>query len=179
MRWLTLAAFVLLVQACITAGPPGNVRFANVENVAALEGVYQNLGERHDAAPPVYLSALIWPEGLDHRSITTVEVRALDRRTLAVKANSKEGVAKEGTFVEGRDFELSSGRIVLKKRVGFIGLIESEAHAVGPTYEQRELGIDRKGHGKLSQQQTIVGLVMMIPMAIGTREDVRFRRIDR
>ncbi|MEK6640427.1 MAG: hypothetical protein AABZ17_07120 [Nitrospirota bacterium] len=51
---------------------------------------------------------------------------------------------------------------------------------VGPLYERDELGLDTKGHGKLSSQGGFVGLVyMVIPMAIGGYDDVRFVSLDK
>ena len=175
---LGLTVATLLLQGCIYARPFGNAPFADIKSIAELEGVYRNLGEQKQGSTPIYLSGLIWPERKDHASVSTIEVNALDGKTLLVRAHGSAGVLKEEQFVEGRDFELRSGRILLKKQVGFIGLIESEAHMAGPTYEQEEIGLDGRGHGKLTRRQAIVGLVMMIPMAMGVREDVRFVRVD-
>ena len=176
---LGLALAALLLQGCISTGPPGNAHFADINNVEQLAGVYRNLGEQRKDAPPVYLSAQIWPERKDHSAITTIEVEALDSKTLLVKAHGKDGVVKEETFVAGKDFEIRDGRVRLKEAVGFAGLIETQAHAMGPTYERDEIGVDRRGHGKLSKRTGFVGLFMMVPVAFGVREDVRFRRVDR
>jgi hypothetical protein len=181
IRFIPLFSLVLLLGGCITTGPTDNVDFGKIETIRELEGVYQNLGEREQGAPPVYLSRVIWPEaaGIDHAAITAIEVRLLSPNTLGVRASSKDGVEKESTFVEGKDFEIHSGHIRLKQNVGIAGFKSGEP-VVGPYYERDELGLDRKGHGKLSKQGGFVGLVMMlIPMAIGVSEEVRFIRIDK
>jgi hypothetical protein len=180
-RFLPLFSLVLLLNGCISSGPTDNVGFDKFETIRELEGIYQNLGEREQGAPPVYLSQVIWPktEGIAHAAITAIEVRLLSPNTLGVRASSKDGVEKEDTFVEGKDFEIHSGRIRLKQSFRIAGF-KSGDPAVGPLYERDELGLDRKGHGKLSKQGGFVGLVyMLIPMAIGGYEDVRFVRIDK
>ncbi|HEX9757482.1 MAG TPA: hypothetical protein VGB26_06730 [Nitrospiria bacterium] len=180
-RLILLFSLVLLLGGCITTGPTNNVDFGKIETIRELEGVYQNLGEREQGAYPIYLSQVIWPKtvGIDHAAITTIEVRLLNPNTLGVRASSNNGVEKEDTFVEGKDFEIHSGRIRLKQSFRIAGFRSGDL-IVGPTYERDELGLDRKGHGKLSKQGGFVGLVVsLIPMAIGVNEDVRFVRIDK
>jgi len=175
-RLLSLVSLVLLLNGCFTSGPTDNVGFDKIETLRELEGVYQNLGEREQGAPPVYLSQVIWPKtaGIDHAAITTIEVRLLSHNTLRVRASRTDGIEKEDTFVEGKDFEIHSGRIRLKQKVGFQNDL-----AIGPSYERDELGLDKKGHGKRSQQFGFVGLVMVIPMVLGGSDEVRFIRIDK
>jgi hypothetical protein len=180
-RFIPLFGLVLLLGGCITTGPTDNVDFDKIETIRELEGVYQNLGEREQGAPPVYLSQVIWPKtaGIAHAAITAIEVRLLSPNTLGVRASSKDGIEKEDTFVEGKDFEIHSGRIRLKQSFRIAGF-KSGDPVVGPLYEREELGLDRKGHGKLSNQGGFVGLVMMlIPLAIGVSEEVRFIRIEK
>lgn len=178
-RFLSLFSLVFLLNGCITSGPTDNAGFDKIETLKELEGVYQNLGEGEQGESPVYLSEVIWPKtvGIPHALITTIEVRLLSPNSLGVRAKSRVGVAKEDTFVEGTDFEIHSGRIRLKHRVGSGGDINPVLY--GPYYERHELGLDTKGHGKLRRQDGFVGLLMVMPIAGVTSEAVRFVRIDK
>jgi len=179
-KFIPLFSLVLLLNGCITTGPTDNVGFDKFETIRELEGIYHNLGEREQRAPPIYLSEVIWPktEGIAHAAITTIEVRLLSPNTLGVRASSKDGVEKEDTFVEGKDFEIHSGRIRLKPSFT-IGGLKPEEPILGLFYERDELGFDRKGHGKFRKQVGIVGLVYMhMPLAAGANKEVRFIRID-
>lgn len=180
-RFVPLFSLVLLLGGCITTGPTDNVGFGKIETIKELEGVYQNLGEREQGAPPIYLSQVIWPKtgGIAHAAIATIEVRSMSPSTLMVRASSKDGVEKEDTFVEGKDFEIHSGRIRLKQSFRIAGFRSGDP-IVGPLYERAELGLDRTAHGKFRTQGGFVGLVyMLIPLAIGGNEEVRFVRIDK
>ncbi len=177
---LPLCSLILLLNGCFSSSEPtDNASFDKIETLKTLEGVYHNLGEGEQGQSPVYLSEVIWPKivGIPHALITTIDVRLLSPNSLGVRAKSKVGVEKEGTFVEGTDFEIHSGRIRLKHSVGSGGDINPVLY--GPYYERHELGLDTKGHGKLRRQDGFVGLLMVMPMAGVTSEEVRFVRIDK
>ena len=168
-----------MVAGCISSGPQNNVGFGRIEKPTELEGVYKNLGEGGQGGRPVYLSAVIWPAGLDNASITAIEVRAVSDTTLVVKALKENDVVKEAKFVEGIDFELSSGRIRLKHHVGFSGATGGNPY-LGPYSESTELGLDQYGHGKYREEGRAAGLAfLVVPMVGGVRDDVRFVRIGK
>jgi hypothetical protein len=49
---------------------------------------------------------------------------------------------------------------------------------IGPYYENNVLGIDQTGQGKYRQEGAVAGLVYaLLPIALGSREDVRFVKI--
>lgn len=176
-----LLFLAMLLGGCITSRPPDNADFGRIETVSDLEGIYQNLGEREQGAPPIYLSAVIWPKAaeLNHAAVVTIEVKVTGNNTLTVRALRKDGVEKEDTFVEGKDFELHSGRIRLKQHVGFSGATGGNPY-LGPYYESVELGLDEKGHGKYKEQGFVAGLAFLIvPIAVGGSDEVRFVRIGK
>ena len=176
-KLLLLFCLVLLLNGCDKSIPPDNVDFGNIQTIKALEGVYQNLGEGEQGYEPIYLSSVIWPKlaRIDHSSITTIEVRFLNPNGLLVRAISRTGVYKEEMFVEGKDFETHSGRIRLKQSISL-----SKDGFLGPMYEQKQLGLDRKGQGKLKTQGGFAGLVMgFIPYATGGSSEVRFIRMEK
>jgi hypothetical protein len=79
--------------------------------------------------------------------------------------------------VEGRDFQISDGRIRIESGVGFSGTKRGDA-VVGPYYQSTELGLDTAGDGKLRQNYRVIGLVyMLMPFAAGGHDDVRFRKV--
>ena len=174
-----LFSLVLLLNGCNSYRPTDNVSFDKIETLKELEGVYQNLGEGEQGHLPVYLSKVIWPkpEGIRHDLITTIEVRLLSPNSLGVRARRGVGVEKEDTFVEGKDFEIHSGRIRLKHGFGSAGDIDPILY--GPYFARHELGLDTKAHGKLRKQEGFIGLLMVVPVAAVMSEEVRFVRIDK
>src|SRR5258706_12803857 len=83
-----------LANACFTSGPRNNSRFAGIEKIEDLEGVYKNDGESGYRGPSsFYLSKVIWPEDkeLDHKTVETIEVRKAGEKQLVVKALSRDG----------------------------------------------------------------------------------------
>lgn len=180
-KLLPLLFIVVFLGACINSSPLDNADFGRIETVNDLEGIYQNLGEREQGAPPIYLSAVIWPKAaeLNHAAVVTVEVNITGNNALTVKALRKDGVEKEDTFVEGKDFELHSGRIRLKRIAGIAGF-KSGDPIVGPHYESVELGLDEKGHGKYKELGFVAGLAfLVVPIAVRGSDEVRFVRIGR
>ena len=180
-KWLSGLCIVMLLGGCFNLRPPGDADFTDIRSVRDLDRKYQNQGERGDKGnpQPVYLSAVVWKNTneMTHAAIDTIEVRALNNKTLVVRALQMGHVEKESIFVEGQDFEFESGRIRLKRRQWIMGFERGDA-IVGPAYENVELGLDKKGAGKHRNEGGVAGLVFLfLPMAFGAREDVRFVRL--
>ena len=182
MRYLLLrCCLALLLTGCVSFRPPENTDFGRIESLHDLEGVYQNRGKRAQDGPPVYLSAVIWPNRteINHSAVIAVEVSVAGSGTITVKALRRYGVEKEDTFVEGKDFELHSGRIRLKQTAGIAGFKAGEP-LVGPYHESIELGLDEQGHGAYKQQVSAAGLAyLVIPIAVSGSDEVRFIRIGK
>lgn len=176
---ISLICIALMLDGCLISRPGNNVGFDNVEKIKQLEGIYSNLGEGGKGSAPIYLSRLIWPNtDIDHKSVVSIEVRAISGTMLVVKANGKNGGMHESTFAEGKDFELHSGRIRLKNKLAIAGFKSGEP-MVGPYYENAELGIDQRGSGKYRMQGAVAGLVyLFLPLALGVNEEVRFEKIN-
>ncbi len=81
------------------------------------------------------------------KAVEKIEVRTINDTTLVVKAHGKEGVLREDTFIEDKDFEINAGIIRLKRKSGIAGFKGGDP-MVGPYYEKAEIGIDQQGHGK-------------------------------
>lgn len=181
MKKLLSFCFVILLVACVGTKPEHNANFGTIENISDLQGVYQNLGDGGSRIYPKYLSAIIWPkvEKLNHKAITSIEVKVTGPKTLLVTARTKEGIEKEEAFIEGKDFTITSGKISLKQKIRVAGFKDGEV-IVGPYYESEALGLDSKGEGKYKQQEAVAGLVFaFLPFVMGNNDEVRFVRIDK
>jgi len=178
---LLLLSIMSILLGCATSStPPNNSDFAPITTLKDLEGVYSNAGTRDASVRyPIFLSSIIWPKvkGINHDKITTIEVRATDSHTLSVKAIRQDGIEREDTFVEGTDFILNSGRIRLKFHNGIAGF-KGDEPMIGVYNEEVEVGVDLKGDGKYRSKGNAVGLVYsFLPIALSSREDVRFIKI--
>ncbi len=170
----------VLTYACATV-PSNNVDFATIESVYDLEGSYRNQGEQKAGEYlPVMLSAVIWPKEstLKHKEIKLIKVRALDSTSIVVSAISENKIEKEETFIEGKHFTLTKGRIRLRHGFGLHGATAEDPLA-GPYYGSVELGIDQKGQGKLMTKEVTVGLIyFIIPIGYAGSDEIRFRRVE-
>lgn len=178
-KYAMLLCVALTLSSCLISNPANNAEFGRVDKIQQLEGVYLNHGEGGKGANPSYLSRLIWPTAgvVDHQLVSTIEVRAISDNTLVVKALGRNGILHESIFLEGQDFELRSGRIRLNHKLAIAGFKSGEP-MVGPYYENTELGIDQRGNGKYRSQGAVAGLVyMVLPIALGVNEEVRFEKI--
>jgi hypothetical protein len=167
------------LTGCFASRPPGNVGFGTPHALQELAGTYQNLGEGDPKEGFNYLSATIWPSDttLRHKSIHAISVRAIGDTALAVRALSDGGVVKEGTFVSGKDFEFTRGRLRLRTKVENT-LHTPEAGGLFVARTTQELGLDKKGQGKLKKREIVVGAVyLVVPMALTASTEVRFVRL--
>lgn len=181
---LFLMGFAIITAACsISTGPVNNSDFGRVQRIEQFEGTYQNAGEGgtlYGGSPSsFFLSRVIWPNDneLEHYAIDLIEVRKGNDNALVVKAITGGIVVKESTFIEGKDFVFKDGRIRLIRRFGIMGSQKGDV-MVGPYYHAKELGIDISGQGKFRETFRTAGLAfLLIPMAFGGDEDIRFVRI--
>ena len=172
---------VVLFSGCVMfTAPPDNKGFYDIASLYDLEGKYSNEGEAssvHGGKP--HLSRFIWgsDRSLDHERISTIEVKALNAKTLFVKAYIQNDICKSATFVEGVDFKFNNGKITLLREAG---IYKEGGVIVGPYYENIEIGIDKRGDGKYRQKYSVAGLAyLVLPVAAGGRDDFRFKRLDK
>ncbi|HWR73290.1 MAG TPA: hypothetical protein VN604_08970 [Nitrospirota bacterium] len=177
-KTIFLVCLVLLVSGCITTGPSRNTGFTRITDLNELNGIYANLGEGQTAARYVYLSEIIWPRAdMDHSRIDAIDVRAIDVKTLFIKALRKGTVIREAAFVQGRDFELEGGAIRLLTELSFVNASRRTGYPA-PNYQRIELGIDKEGHGKYRESELATGLVWLNGTT-GFRDDVKFEKIGK
>jgi hypothetical protein len=184
MKKILLALFLsITLSGCFTdiSAPPNSVGFRDTDSIDDLAGTYQNRGEAAlgKGRSPVYLSRIIWPndKNISHGAIQFVEVSVIDHDTLVLVAHSGDKIAKKENFVVGKDFQLRSGRIYLKQKIGLPG---AEVPIAGVIHESSILGVDEKGDGKYQQNSGATGLVyMLIPFSGKTSDNIRFVRINK
>ncbi len=179
-------AAILLSGCYFPSGPPADMGFDDIEQLNDLDGVYQNLGEGGPdtdttyLTDTIYLSEIIWPDATsrDHVQIERIEVRTIDAGSVAVTAFGWDGVVKkQENFVAGEDFTLDDGKIQMHADVA--GILSAKVGAVGVFSEGVELGIDKTGHGKYRGTGSHVGTAfVVIPIAGGPRDDIRFERLS-
>ncbi len=158
--------------------PPNNVGFDDKADIRKFVGLYRNLGESSKLMEgPFYLSKIIWNSDneLKHSEIETIEVSAVNDKTIKIKAFTKQKVFKEAEFSEGTDFSIVNGRIRILRETG---LYKDRSVMVGPYSEKAEIGIDQRGDGKYSYVGGGAGLLyLFIPIAAVEGYEVRFVRI--
>ena len=176
-----LLAVAVMLAGCSSSRPAQNVGFEEAGSLRDLDGTYRNLGESDPKyRQSDYLSAIIWPrlDASQHAAFSTISVRALGDTALSVIARDSSGAAKEQTFIRGKDFEFSGGRVHLKA-VWSNNLKESEQGGVFFVRTAKELGVDKKGQGKFKKSETVAGAVyLVVPIVVGTSEEVRFVRVE-
>ena len=176
-----LLAIALAAAGCSSSKPAQNVGFEKAHSLRDLDGTYRNLGEidpKYEQSD--YLSAIIWPrlDASQHRAITTIAVHAMGDTALNVVARDMNGIAKEQTFVRGKDFEFSGGKVHLKTAWSN-NLKEKEQGGVFFVHTLKELGVDKKGQGKFKKNETVVGAAyLVVPIAAGHSDEVRFVRVE-
>ena len=178
-----LAAILLTFPAGCTVAvhsePARNQPFHPVSRLCEFAGVYRNAGE-----PEGRLSEIIWgdtgPDAVPeagHEDIAFLEVSSTGN-SLVVKAIGNGCVVQEKTFVLGRDFKISDGRIVIHRDVSLLSRGGDDV-LLGPSREQATLGLDTEKHGKYRYAASAAGLVfMVIPAAMSEVRDVRFERVS-
>ncbi|BCA78536.1 hypothetical protein [Desulfuromonas sp. AOP6] len=173
---------LLLLGACVATNtaPVDNRPFAPVGSLQEITGIYQNRGEGDERYRPLYLSALLWPgdETLHHGDIETIVVSETAAGVLEVSARTAQMTVKSGRYVEGKDFKLEDGRLLLGTQTGMAGLKAGEP-LLGAYRQEIELGLDTTGQGKARQHVSAAGLAfLLIPIAADSTEEVRFLRLS-
>ncbi len=166
------------LMGCFASKPPANVGFGAPRRLQDLAGTYQNLGEG-DPKVFTYLSQTIWPGDttLRHAAIRTISVRSIGDTALAVRALGDSGVVKEGTFVSGKDFAFTHGRLRLRTEVEN-SLHEPEAGGLFVVRTTQEFGLDKAGQGKFKKRETVAGAAyLVVPVAMTSSTEVRFIRL--
>ena len=158
IKFLFSLCITLILSGCFSFNtvPKDNAEFAAIEHLSDLDGIYQNQGEGESGPAPYYLSTLIWPkEKIAPKTFMTIEVKAINETTIQIKGKGwADTVVKERILIEGKDFDLHSGRIILRKQIGVSGFQSGEV-IVGPYSNNSELGLDQQGHGKLKDSSFV------------------------
>jgi len=182
-----LAFFIVLLSGCVFySGPEGNTRFYQISRLSELEGVYKNKGN-----PSGFLSQKIWPDitkifpdikevmtfDTGHEDIEFIEVITKDN-SLVLKAIQNGCSVYEKTYILGRDFEISNGKVVIHREAHLLSRGSGDVLA-GPSYEDITMGIDTGKQGKSRSTSYAAGLIFMVmPVAISETTDIRYERVS-
>ena len=125
-----------------------------------------------------YLSAVIWPkEQLPHEQIMAIKVVFEEPRSLRVSALSSEGTTKEGIFVDGADFHLTSGQIQIQSDTVASFAYPAGNVFIGAGHQSQALGLDTRGDARMQESATFAGTAfLVIPTAGNVRDAFRFPR---
>ena len=179
LKALAVMLLIFLNGCAFHSAPKDNQEFYQISQMSELTGVYKNKGD-----PSGYFSANIWgnikliikPE-VDHKDIEFIEVLSAEN-SLVVKAIKKGCSVYEKTYILGRDFKISGGKIIIHRDASLLTRGAGDV-LVGPSYEQITLGIDTGKHGKYRNSGYAAGLVFLLfPIAFSETNDTRFERVN-
>jgi hypothetical protein len=176
-----IIAFMMLIILCSCAfhiEPSDNQEFHQISQLSELAGVYKNNGN-----PSGYLSQIIWNDiksiidGIDHEQIEFIEVTPKDN-SLIVGAISGGCTIYKRTYILGRDFNITDGKITMHKNT-FLYTRGGDDPLLGPSYEKTTLGLDVKNQGKSRDYEYGVGLLLMaVPVSVSQTRDIRYERVS-
>ena len=179
MKHYRIGTVILLVGAslscAISTAPKDDTGFSDVKDIKSLAGCYRNRGEGEGAR---YLSAVIWPkEQLPHELISAIRVVFEEPRSLRVAALGPEGTSKEGIFVEGTNFHVTSGRIQIQSDTVASFAYPAGNVFIGAGHQSQSLGLDPRGDARMQESATFAGTAfLVIPIAGNVRDAFRFPR---
>ena len=179
---ITILLTFLLSGCSFVSGPQEKIGFSNTSSLANLSGLYKNEGD-----PGASLSQILFGYSsiqssgekklIDHKSITHIAVKVIDNR-VNVRAIQNDCYVYERVFIEGEDFEITHGEIVLKRKVSLLSRGPDDV-LVGPVYEKIVIGLEKDGDGVYRSQVYGGGLVFLLfPVVFKELDEVRFERVE-
>ena len=170
---------VVALPSCVSFAPPNDAEYAPIGSLKSLSGCYRNLGETAEETTNRYLSYILWPahNTKQHQDIQYIEVAAISNNTIRATGIGEKRVLVESEFVEGENFEFESGKITVTNKLFGSLAYPSGNPFIGAGHASVTLGIDKSGHGKLTDSITLAGTAFIfIPVAGHVAEMVRFVR---
>ncbi len=175
-----LIALLLFGGCSRYSGPKESVQISDTTELHNLSGLYNNSGD-----PSGRLSSFIWGNApidanfyrtyLKHYQIKYIKVTTKDNSIL-VKAIVNGCVAHEKEYIQGTDFEIISGKIVLHTDGAILSRGAGDV-LVGPSAQQVTLALDINGNGVYTNEAIFAGLVFLIvPAAISDVTEIRFKK---
>ncbi|WP_320055716.1 hypothetical protein [Desulfuromonas thiophila] len=179
MKTALFIFFLLLCSCAYHSEPENNKEFHKVSQLSELEGVYKNKGN-----PSGYLSREIWSDSqlvidgkINHETIEFIEVIA-NNNSITVKAIENGCAVYERTYIEGHDFKVNDGKIIINRDAYLLSRGSGDV-IVGPSYEQVTLGLDTNRHGKSTRSEYAAGLVLfLLPVAVSDTKETEYERVS-
>lgn len=179
LKIYTFIAVLLVISGCMSTAPSQDLAFRGVNNLDEFIGLYRNAGDAGDAGYTPYLTRVIWPgdENINHENIDSVRVITSDDNSISISAYTLNKVVKEQKYIEGEDFKITGGRVLLDREAGVAGL--KGEPLVGLYYGSSEIGLDIKGNAKYRSSGGVAGLAFLfIPIVVGENRTVKFERLE-
>ena len=176
--WLVL---IVILEGCVSVvGQNDEADFEFMSDLSELKGLYKN-----GAYPSGYFSEIFFKNqkslgfwDVDHQNIDLVDISTTDS-SITITAVRGDCAVMHQTYMEGRDFIYSDGRIVLGEELQLFP-VGPDFTFVGMKHRRIELGVDTQSHGKYritDYQGTLAMLV--VPFLKARHIDFRFERVDK
>jgi len=162
-----------------SVAPEQAVYISNTTRLSELEGTFINKGD-----PEGYISDILWGSVLNKlHKITHNEIKYINvtenKGSLTVKAINNNCSIFSKVYKYGTDFEIKEGKIYLTHEAHLLSRGSGDV-MLGPSYEERSIGIDIQGNGAYTEQSHAAGLVfLLVPIAISHQKEIRFNRINK
>ncbi len=174
---------MLFVSGCsYYTGPAEKVQTIENIRIEDLTGLYINAGD-----PSGYLSQFIWGEDrlhanvirsdIEHHQITMIQVLATGNN-VDIEAVYNGCVAHHNTYIQGKDFEINNGKILLHTENHLLSR-GGDDPLLGPSSQKVFLMLDINGNGIYRDESFAAGLVyLIIPVAVSNLSEIRFKKSD-
>jgi hypothetical protein len=176
--FLFLAPILALSGCTFYKGPEEKLHFSKLENISQLSGAYENQGD-----PEGFLSRELWgtdesAQDLKHDQIDLIVVETIGE-SVSVKAIEGDCVIFRKEYLQGTDFEITDGKIVLMKEFDLLTR-GGDDPMLGPSYGKAVIGLDESGDGAFRAEGWLGGIVYSVfPVMASVDTEIRFRRVDK
>ncbi|MBD5779969.1 hypothetical protein IEN85_10760 [Pelagicoccus sp. NFK12] len=145
-----------------------------------IAGIYRNKGMAvaSDGNDPL-LTDLLFPKSKDQLKKTDfIRVSVGNDDSLLVEAIKNDEVLISRTFSEGKDFDLTKGKIPIASSIGDMGTFEAQSMALGAGIESSVFMFTRNGDLVLRREMEGAVLVLLVvPLGVGSSRDIVYEKI--
>lgn len=164
----------------MATAPENNSNFDDIKEIQELTGCYKNKAESGKKYGIPFLSRFIWPKNeVDHQNINIIRVVLHNKNSLLVTGENKQNILIKQVFEKETDFTIESGQVSLKSEL-FGSLAHTAGNVfIGAGHTSTTLGLDKDGHGKVTDKDTFLGTAFLVfPIAGHGNDQYRFTRVN-
>lgn len=148
--------------------------------ISEIAGTYRNKGMAvaSDGTDPL-LTDLLFPKSKDQLTKTDfIRVTVSSDDSLLVEAMKSDEIIMSRTFTEGKDFDLTKGRIPLTSTIGDMETFGAGSMALGAGIESSVFMFTRNGDIVLREDMEGAALVLLVvPMGVGSSRDIVYEKL--